>query len=170
MTKKFWVTALTFGIPWAILMIVYKAFIEDGLTLSLIVSTLIAGLIAGLLFAGIMHHISKRLAKTIIPETAANERILKEGGANHLKGIEAVGGKLVLTDKRLIFTSHTFNWQNHQEHIDLDQIQSVQSTRTLGVLPNGLTIQLPDNKRHKFIVDEPGDWVEKIMTQKQQGH
>lgn len=166
MTKKFWITVLTFGLPWTILMIIYNSVIKSGLTISIIVSTLIGGLVVGLLFAWIMQYTAKKLFKKIIIETADNENIIKEGGANHFKGKEGVGGKLVLTDKRLIFKSHKFNIQNHQENIDLGQVQNLRTTKTLGILENGLTLELTTSDRHKFIVDEPTDWIEKIMSQK----
>jgi hypothetical protein len=166
MTKKFWITALTFGLSWTIFMIVFKLLIKDGPILAIIVSTLIGGIVAGLLFAWIMQYTAKRLFKKIIVETADNENIIKEGGANHFKGKEGVGGKLVLTDKRLIFKSHKFNIQNHQDNFDLGQVEKLQATKTLKFLENGLALELTNNERHKFIVDEPTDWIEKIMNQK----
>jgi hypothetical protein len=109
----------------------------------------------------------KNYSKKIIVETADNESIIKEGGANHFKGKEGVGGKLVLTDRRLIFKSHKFNIQNHQDNFDLRQVEKLQATKTLKFLENGLTLELMNNDRHKFIVDEPTDWIEKIMKQKE---
>jgi hypothetical protein len=166
MTKKFWITALTFGLPWTMTMIIFNLISKDGSVLSIIVSTVIGGLVAGLLFAWTMQYAAKRLFKKIVIETAHNENIIKEGGANHFMGKEGVGGKLVLTDKRLIFKSHKFNIQNHQDNFDLGQVKKLQATKTLKFLENGLTIELTNNDRHKFIVDEPTDWVEKIMNQK----
>lgn len=166
MTRKFWITALAFGLPWTIFMIIYNSIFRGGPTLSIIVSTLIGGLITGLLFAWIMQYIPKRLFKKIIIETAANENIIKEGGANHFKGKEGVGGKLVLTDRRLIFKSHKFNIQNHQEIFDLGQVEKLQATKTFGFWENGLTLELVNNDKHKFIVDEPSDWIERIRNQK----
>jgi hypothetical protein len=166
MTKKFWITAVMFGLPWTIFMIVYNSIIMSGPTTRIIVTTIIGGLVAGLLFALIMQYAAKMLFKKIIVETADNENIIKEGGANHFKGKEGVGGKLVLTDKRLIFKSHKFNIQNHQENFDLGQITKLQTTKTFGILENGLTLELNTNDRHKFIVDEPTDWIEKILNQK----
>jgi hypothetical protein len=110
---------------------------------------------------------AERLFQKIIVETAANEIIIKEGGANHFMGKEAVGGKLVLTDKRLIFKSHKFNIQNHQENFELEQIEKVGATSTFKLLKNGITLELMNNVKHKFIVDEPTDWIEKIENQKQ---
>jgi hypothetical protein len=166
MTKKFWTTVLTFGLPWAVLMIIFKSIEEGELTLLIIVSNLIGGLFAGLLFAWIMPRAGKRLFKTIVIDTADDEVIIKEGAANHFKGIEGVGGKLVLTDKRLIFKSHKLNIQNHQENFALEEIQKLIATKTLGVLKNGLTVELTSNNGHRFIVDEPTDWIEKIVNQK----
>lgn len=132
-----------------------------------IISILIGGLIAGLLFATIMQYTAKKIFKKVIIETADSENIIKEGGANHFKGKEGVGGKLVLTDKRLIFKSHKFNIQNHQDNFDLRQVEKLQATKTLKFLENGLTLELVNNDRHKFIVDDPTDWIEQIMKQKQ---
>ena len=166
MTKKFWITVLAFGLPWTILMVIFNLVFKDGPIVILIFSTVIGGFVAGLLFAGIMLYTGKRLFKQIIVEIPNNENVIKEGGANHFKGGEGVGGKLVLTDKRLIFKSHRFNIQNHQENFDLGQVHKLQTTKTLGILENGLTLELINNDRHKFIVDEPTDWIEKITNQK----
>jgi hypothetical protein len=166
MTRKFWISAVAFGLPWAIFMIIYYSIINAGLTLSTIVSTLIGGLVAGLLFAWIMQYAAKRLLKKIVIETASDENIIKEGGANHFKGKEGVGGKLVLTNKRLIFKSHKFNIQNHQDNFELTQVEKLQATKTLGFLENGLMLELTNNEQHKFIVDMPTDWIDKILSQK----
>ena len=43
--------------------------------------------------------------------------------ANLLKGIEAVGGKLYLTNQCLIFESHKFNMQSNITEINLSDIR-----------------------------------------------
>jgi hypothetical protein len=167
MTKKTWITAVTFGLPWTIFMIIYNAIIKDGLTINIILSTLIGGIVAGLLFAVAMQYLAKRLLEKIVIDTDENESVIKTGGANHFKGKEAVGGKLILTNKRLIFKSHKYNIQNHQDNFDLKQIDTLRTTKTLKFLENGLTLELLNNTRHKFIVDEPQDWIKSITTQKE---
>ncbi len=166
MTKKVWITAVMFGLPWSISMIGYNLIVNGGPTLIIIVTSAIGGLVFGLLFALTMQFMAKRLFNKILVETADDESIIKEGGANHFKGKEGVGGKLVLTDKRLIFKSHKFNIQNHQDTFDLEQIEKLQATTTLKFLKNGLILELKNNDSHKFIVDEPSDWIEKVMSQK----
>ena len=79
MTKKFWIAAVMFGLPWTIIMTIFNFIVKDGSALRIIVSTVIGGLVAGLLFAWIMQYAAKRLFKKIIVETADNENIIKEG-------------------------------------------------------------------------------------------
>lgn len=165
--KKTFLIALTFGLPWTVIMVIYYSLTNDGLSLNVIVSTLIGGLVAGLLFALAMQYTAKKLLTKITVDTEENEWIIKEGAANHFKGMEGVGGKLVLTNKRLIFKSHKLNLQNHQDNFELAQIENLQTSKTLGFLKNGLTLELNGNEKHKFIIDAPQEWVVTILNQKQ---
>ncbi|HYF66800.1 MAG TPA: GRAM domain-containing protein [Ohtaekwangia sp.] len=167
MTKKILITALAFGLAVTVFLIIYNSIINDGITIITVVSTIIGGLIGSLLFAWIMQYSAKKLFKKIVIETNANEHILKEGGANHFKGKEGVGGKLVLTNTRLIFKSHKLNIQIHEENFDLDRVNAIKTTKTFNFLHNGLTLELKDNNHHRFIVDDPTDWVGRILRQKQ---
>jgi hypothetical protein len=167
MSKKTWIVATAFSLPWAILMIIYDSIVKGGLTISSLVWTLIGGLIAGILFALTMQYVAGRLYKKNTVELADDERVMKEGPANHFKRKEGVGGKLVLTNRRLIFKSHKINIQVHQHHFDLGQIERVKTTRTLRFLENGLTVELTNNESHKFIVDAPNDWADVIIKSKE---
>lgn len=148
-------------------MVIYYSLTNDGLSLNVIVSTLIGGLVAELLFALVMQYTAKRLLAKITVDTGENEWIIREGSANHFKGMEGVGGKLVLTNRRLIFKSHKLNLQNHQNNFELVQIENLQTNKTLGFLENGLTLELNGSEKHKFIIDAPQEWVTMIMNQKQ---
>lgn len=44
-------------------------------------------------------------------ELRSDESVIKEGAANLQKNIETVGGKLFLTEQRLIFEARKFNVQ-----------------------------------------------------------
>ena len=163
MNKKFWTTALAFGIPWTIFMIIFTALMEGNLNLNTILSSIVAGIIASVFFAWVMQYTAGRLLEKINIEISPNEVIIKEGGANHFKGLESVGGKLVLTDKRLLFKSHRYNVQNHQESFDLEEIENVERTKSLLFWKNGLQVKMADNSVEKFIVEEPGKWRDEIM-------
>ena len=88
-----------------------------------------------------------------------DETVVHHGPANHFKGIEAVGGKLFLTNRRLVFRSHRFNVQTHEESYPLDGIVSAEPSRTLGLVPNGLLLQMRDGRRERFVVGGRSEWV-----------
>lgn len=166
MTKKTLLTALAFGLPWAVIMIIYFS-VTKGFSIELVLLILIVGLLIGLIFAGALQFMTKRLLKKITVKIFDNEQIIREGGANHFKGMEGVGGKLVLTNKRLIFKSHKLNVQNHQDNFELEKIERLQTNKTLGFIANGLIVELANQEKHKFVVDAPQAWIEIISNQKQ---
>lgn len=168
MTKKFWITALMFGLPWTVIMVVYFSIAKGGITVNTLGITVAAGLAGGLAFAGLMQFLAKSLSGSIVIETAEGENIIKSGGANHFVEKEGVGGKLVLTDQRLIFKSHKYNVHKHQQTIDLNRITGIEVVRTFGILENGLILELRNGEKHKFIVDDPRDWLEQIKGQQSQ--
>jgi len=89
-----------------------------------------------------------------------DENVVHWGPANHFKGIEAVGGKLFLTDRRLRFRSHKFNVQSHDESYPVSSITFVEPVRTLGIIPNGIRVHLADGRRERFVVMNQAGWLE----------
>jgi hypothetical protein len=158
-------TALVAGIPWTIFMLIFYSFGEDGLTSSRIISTVIGGIFFGLLLALSLQYFAKKMFDKIVIETDPSEITVKVTGANHFKGTEGVGGKLLLTDRRLIFKSHKLNIQNHQESFYLHQIKTVSKYKILSFINTGLMIQLTTDEVHKFVVDHPEEWVSLIQNQ-----
>src|SRR5690348_17008344 len=75
-------------------------------------------------------------------EFEGDETLLHSGPANHFRGIEAVGGKLFLTSRRLRFRSHKMNVQNHDESYLLADVRSFEPSNTLGIVPNGLLVHM----------------------------
>jgi hypothetical protein len=90
------------------------------------------------------------------------EVVLHHGPANHFKGIEGVGGKLFLTDRRLRFRSHVVNIQTHDESYPLDEIVAVEAVSTMGIVPNGVLVQLRDGRRERFVVVGRAQWVARL--------
>jgi hypothetical protein len=92
------------------------------------------------------------------------EAVLKQGGASHYKGMEAVGGKLFLTDSRLVFKSHRFNIQVHQEAYPLTDVVAVEPRRGLSVVGDGLGVVLSDGREERFVVFGRHDWITRILA------
>jgi len=71
-----------------------------------------------------------------------------------------------LTDK-LQFKSHSFNLQNHELVIYIDQIKVIAFYNNLGIVPNGLAISLKDGRQEKFVVSGRQLWkaeIEKLIV------
>ncbi len=83
----------------------------------------------------------------------ADEKVLVEKTpANLFKGMEAVGGHLMITDQRLVFKSHKLNIQGGTTEIRFTDIESVSKASTFKIIPNRLIVQMKDGKKHKFVV------------------
>lgn len=133
-----------------------------GVSWDQVPSSIAAGLLVGFIAALLTQWSTKRHLRNIVIPLEQAESIIKEGVANHLKGAERVRGKLVLTNKRLIFKSHQYARQNHQAVFAIDEITNVSKTKTSKLMPNGLTIMVDDNRTEKFVVESAGEWAEAI--------
>jgi len=162
---------LSFGIGMTVFFILQNLLTNDNQTskeiMKSVVSGIIAGLISGFLFGWVMGLFSKSkfVKETTKVDTDPDENIVFQTPANHFKGVEGVGGKLYLTNKRLIFKSHKLNIQNHQLLISLEDINNADRYKTLGV-NNGLSIITKQNMTEKFVVEQVDKWIEKLTDSK----
>ena len=103
-------------------------------------------------------------------ELADNEHLIKQGLANMMRGPEAVGGKLFLTNHRLAFNSHAINFQTGLSEYTLSEVSGAQPvwTKVFGfvpLVPNGLAVTLADGSVARFVVYGRRAWVEAIGAQ-----
>ncbi len=99
-------------------------------------------------------------------ELKKNEQILVDRAASLFRGIEAVGGRLKLTNQRLIFEPHAINIQKQTLEVLLNQIQEVKPRNTLGIVPNGILIKLVSGQEYKLIVWKRKELIELINKNK----
>ena len=97
----------------------------------------------------------------------ANEIVIKEGPANLSRGIEGVGGKLFLTNQRLIFEAHSVNIQAGMTLINLSDIKSSKKSWTkflsiIPIFPNGLDVELNTGDILHFTVYGSGEWKDAV--------
>jgi len=92
---------------------------------------------------------------------------IRNGLANHYMGIEAVGGKLFLTNQKLRFKSHSINIQVHEMDIPLDQIVRIEKASGLLAFKQ-INVLLKDGSVEKFVVNNREEWINAIMNQKNQ--
>lgn len=159
MEKGFLKTFFSAGVPFGIMMGLFKGIING------LYSGIFFGIFTGLIFGigiSIFLQNQKKKFKNISADVTKGKTIIMEGGANHFKGVEAVGGWLYLTSDEIIFKSHAYNVQAHQTTIPLDQVVKVKTVATLGLIPNGLLITINNGSIEKFVVNNRNNWIEEI--------
>jgi len=98
------------------------------------------------------------------------EKLIRDGAANLQRGAETVGGKLFLTDQRLLFQSHSFNMQTGATEISLSQIRGIRPcwTKFLGLIPiapNSLAVVTTSDIEYRFVLFGRKDWAAAISDQ-----
>lgn len=81
-----------------------------------------------------------------------DEQILADRSINLFRGLEAVGGRLIITNQRLLFQPHAFNIQKQNLEIPLNQIKEVRPRNTMGIVPNGILVTLDTGQEYKLVV------------------
>ncbi|MGP3961473.1 hypothetical protein ACTWPT_36300 [Nonomuraea sp. 3N208] len=93
---------------------------------------------------------------------AAGETVVHKGVANLWAGPEAVGGRLWLTSRSLVFRSHAVNVQRGVWAWPLEEIVSTAPVNTLGIVPNGMEVVLRNGERVRFVVRKRRVWMQAI--------
>ena len=148
-------SALAAGIPFGLAMTAFFTM-QHGLE-----RALVAGPISGVLFGVAIAAFStvQRRRLEIPGGMLDGERVLHQGPANHVRGIESRGGWLVLTERSLAFRSHGLNVQNAPLRLALADIRAAFGRRTGGLIPNGLRVDRKDGGEEIFVVGGRGEWL-----------
>lgn len=153
--KTFFLASVPFGITMGLVLGIFNGFCYG------ISSGIIMGFLFGIGISTFVQIQKKKFVK-IKADVTNGKTVIMDGGANHFKGTEAVGGWLYLTSEDIIFKSHGLNIQTHRTVIPLDQIIDVKAVSMLGFIPNGLQIITKSGTNEKFVVNNRKTWVNKI--------
>ena len=94
------------------------------------------------------------------------EEILGKFGANLFRGIEAVGGRIIITNRRLLFESHRVNLQRKPVAIPLDEIAGVEMCRTFRIVPNGMKVRCQSGQLYQFVLWDRKKVIDLIRQQR----
>ena len=102
-------------------------------------------------------------------EIVLNEKeiVVRKSRATHWKYWEGVGGKLLLTNKRLIFKSHGLNVHSHEEAIPLEAIISIEAKYS-DFISAKMMISLSSGAKEKYYVPHRKAWVKDIKSAMEQ--
>lgn len=92
------------------------------------------------------------------------EQTLADVGANLFRGIESVGGRLKITNRRVVFEPHSVNLQKNAAEILLTDIAVVSKRNTAGFVPNGMSIRTKGGVEYKFVVWGRDKLIDLIST------
>jgi hypothetical protein len=88
----------------------------------------------------------------------AGERLIRKGPASFQAGSEMVGGRLVLTSARLVFTAHALNLSKGAVEIPLGEIAGVSK----GPKVTSVQVHHPDGSVSDLIVFRRSQWIADI--------
>jgi hypothetical protein len=146
---------LFFGIPTTVMMFIALWVFHGTITFEVIVTPIVTGVLFGMTYPAFARKLIERRMSKIKVELDHGEAAMKEGPANYFQGHVAVGGKLVVTSKRLIFQP----LRKQATIIPLERIKTTSTGKSIGLFPNVFRLQLNDDRNLKFVVDSPEDWV-----------
>jgi len=94
-------------------------------------------------------------------ELRNSEMIIKEGPASYFVGLGTIGGKLYLTNERLLFFPHKLNYSTKNSEIEISDISNVMKKKIF-LSAHGLKIILSDNRNEEFLVYGRKKWISAI--------
>ena len=162
------VSAVLYGAFYAGLLFLFDVFTDDKLYIvnALIIQGVLFGIVMGIAMPYVNKTFGKRftntLGKNITPELTENEHIEAEGPVNLFRGIEAVGVKLFLTNKKVIFKSHKINIQSGQTNIEYKNMTEIITRKTAKLADNGIRITTNNGETFDFVVTERDNWIKKL--------
>jgi len=150
---------LRVSIPFGVLMGAFQ-FFQFGLLAS-IMGGIFSGSVFGLVMTLFMKMNQNHFEK-VENELTQGEKILYSAGANHSIHLESVGGWLMLTPTRLIFTSHEWNIHKHKLEIQLRNIGKINPQKSFNIFVNKLNVIENDGTKNKFVVNNSKEWMKQL--------
>jgi hypothetical protein len=139
------------------------AFASQGWLLAGVVLGAVAGHVIGLLVAGVFYlvAVTRNIARLRVPpkELGPGEVVVLEmaGTLVHfrsgrpVRSWEGVGGKVVLTSRRLVFLAHRGQPWHYRVELPLGEIAAAEAVPVLNGLPGGLRVVTTAGKRERFM-------------------
>ncbi|MBK8831341.1 MAG: hypothetical protein IPN60_10875 [Saprospiraceae bacterium] len=165
MKNSFLRMALGSAVLWAIIWIGIKSAENNGFTTTILWASIGRGLFMGISWALIMKWMSGDPYKHVKLKLESEETVVKEGGANLMTVNKGEGGKLAVTNRRLLFKGQRYDTRDFQFVIEFDKIESIRTHKSWKLLKNELHIAMTDGTTFRFAVDHPVQWLSAIEGQ-----
>ena len=96
------------------------------------------------------------------------ERLLMSGAANKWQTVGSKGGKLFLTDQRIVFQAHGLNFGSKFDEYELSEIQTQGNTvnikTTSNIISFNITFYTKSGEKLSFVVkrNQKNEWIRQI--------
>lgn len=162
--KTVWRDALYGGLAFGLVMGLLVGLLSGWLPpenvdecIALAEAILLSGGLFGLLVGLFAHFVFNSTTEGICIKPS--EVLIRIDGANHWDDNLARGGRLALTNTHLVFAPYWISLHSPELRIPLSEIANVETHRTWGIIPNGLTVKLKRGALEKFIVHNNSTWT-----------
>jgi hypothetical protein len=158
--------ALIGAIIYGLVIVIFDGGLSDANINKVMFGSLFMFIFYALGFTILIKKIAPKLAaKVKLPELNKNESIVWEEPANLFRNkYIAVGGKVFLTEERLIFNSHKYNFQNGETSIRRENIAELIERKTMGLVDNGLRVTTKDNLEFDFVLNNRMVLIDKLKS------
>ncbi|WP_407446174.1 GRAM domain-containing protein [Fibrobacter sp.] len=101
-------------------------------------------------------------------ELRQGERLLMQGAANKWQTVGSKGGNLFLTDQRIVFKAHAFNFGSKFDEYELSDIQTQGNTVNIKTTSNlisfNITFYTKSGEKLSFVVtrSQKNEWIRQI--------
>jgi hypothetical protein len=85
-------------------------------------------------------------------ELEAGETVVLEKAANIRKAMEYAGGRVRVTNQRVLLEPHAINLDSQPAAIPLSDIAKVETYSQFGFIPTGVRLTMKDGSQQHFIV------------------
>ena len=82
-----------------------------------------------------------------------NEEIQHEIPVDLRQNIDYISGTLFITDQRFIFEPRHMHFRREIMKFNINEINNIDASEILGIVPNGMTLELKDGSLHTFVLD-----------------
>ena len=107
----------------------------------------------------------KQERKKVSFDLADDEVLVAETGADSLGDAAATGGRLRITDRRIVYKPGFFNFHRRPLEIPFDEIEEIRKVRAMWITPLGILIRTKSGNEYRFAVFERSRFIGIIRSQ-----
>lgn len=91
-----------------------------------------------------------------------SEKVVGKFGVSLFRKGEAIGGRVILTNQRLLFEAHGMNFQRDPQDLSLANVVGLVTFQSWGIFPNGVILKYRSGEECKLIMFNRKQFIDSI--------